>query len=254
MDMNNPGDWWSTPKHYFKEWSNMTVSNLKNPVDTKQCKMIVYGGGDLLSTASKHSTWMTKNFKYYDPEIKIAWGLGANPACRDQTLLQSFNMFGVRNHKNHTLYKNYSHVPCASCLHYEFKDIKLYPKRDVGIIHHNDAPMSFPNFLSTYIKSNETYNEIFQSPSTIERTVDFIKTSKKIISNSFHGCYWALLCNVPVIAVDIHRYRLKMSQIHPQLQPIRKKEEKNFFTDKLFLDYCRDKNLDFYNKVKYAYV
>lgn len=251
LDKDNPGDWWSSPRHYFKDWKNASVSHVKDT--TPQCNpdVLIYGGGDLLSTASKHSTWMRRNLDRYKPRVKIAWGLGVSEKCRDQELLKSFTLFGIRNHKNHPQYKNYFHVPCASCLHEEFSSIDLNPQRDVGIIHHKKAVMPQDSLLSTIIKRGETVDEIVQSPSTIQRTVQFIKSSKKIISNSFHGCYWALLCGVPLIAVDVHRYREKMSQIHPELVPMRTQETLDYFRDTRFLQYCKDQNIDFYSRIKY---
>ena len=252
MDKDNPGDWWSSPRHYFADWRNASVSHVKDTQRENVADVLIYGGGDLLSSAPKHSTWMKKNLKNYKPKIKIAWGLGVDPKCRDQDLLQAFDLFGVRNHQRNKNYKNYNHVPCASCLHDEFKNISLHPTRDVGIIHHKKAMIPMQGFLDQFITNDQTYDSIVQSPTTIQKTVAFIKTSKTIISNSFHGCYWSLLCGVPVIAVDIHRHREKMSQIHPDVSPVRSKPHSTFFHDKKFLEYCQDQNMDFYTKVKYV--
>ena len=64
-------------------------------------------------------------------------------------------------------------------------------KREIGIISHKD-----------YIIENNEYDIITNSQNIYE-IIDFIRTSKIIITNSYHGIYWATLMKRKVITMGI---------------------------------------------------
>ena len=54
-DQNNPGDWWSSPHHYFPNYKGQVIDMLDNP-EFIECDLLIVGGGGLFSTAD----WMKK--------------------------------------------------------------------------------------------------------------------------------------------------------------------------------------------------
>ena len=64
-------------------------------------------------------------------------------------------------------------------------------KREIGIINHKD-----------YIIENNEYNIITNSQNIYE-IIDFIRTLKVIITNSYHATYWATLMKRKVITMEI---------------------------------------------------
>lgn len=249
MDKHNPGDWWATPKHYFPKFKNATISHVKNFDKLGKIDVLVYGGGDLLSSANnKYKKWLKKTIDIYKPEKLIGWGLGLSPQylqMEGDQLIANFDHFGCRLptldkslfHKQYieTL-KKYEYVPCASCLHPVFDNNDEQVQHDIGIIHHKNWPIN--NRWIRRSLENVDYQQIFNSPNTIENMVGFIKKSNRIITSSYHGAYWSMLLGKKTLVVkqrlhqvpgEIEDPRFKMFQIHKDQYDIfkRLKEDKD---------------------------
>jgi hypothetical protein len=199
-EKTNPGDWWSTPKHYFEEYKNdewVDIFNL-NKINLLEYDQIIVGGGGLL---------LNNNFKKFlsllnNPEVVpkvIFWGVGVNSpyskfasqkdiendSYKFSLELNTFKnkQINVRDKQN-----SYKIMPCASCLHPIF-DKQIEVERDFLIINHNKV-RSFINH--EYWTEKKNINSI---DNTIENVVEEIKKSKIVYTQSYHGAYWAALCN-----------------------------------------------------------
>jgi len=250
MDENNPGDWWSTPKHYFPKFKNATVSHVKNfDQDIGKIDVLVYGGGDLLSSANnKYRKWLEKTITEYQPRKLVGWGLGLSPEyfkMEGNQLLKNFDYLGCRLpvldpnffHKMHIKeMDNYEYVPCASCLHPVFDDNNEEIRHDIGILHHKNWPIN--NRWIRGALGDSSYQQIFNSPNNIENMVDFIKKSDRIITSSYHGAYWSMLLGKKTLVVkqplhvmppEVQDTRFKMFNIHKDQNQIYRELELNRF-------------------------
>ncbi len=121
----------------------------------------------------------------------IFWALGHNKHYNQNINIKidfdKVNMLSIRDYKHES---GFRHVPCASCM-IPYLNMKEYIKREIGIISHKD-----------YIIENNEYDIITNSQNIYE-IIDFIRTSKIIITNSYHGIYWATLMKRKVITMVI---------------------------------------------------
>lgn len=235
MDKDNPGDWWATPKHYFPQFKHATVGHINEFNESVgEVDVLVYGGGDLLSSGNnKYRKWLKKNINLHQPKKLVAWGLGLNPGfvrMNGVSLLKEFDFLGIRNpslardefNKDHVAsLGQYEYVPCASCLHEVFDNNDAEIKFDTGIIHHKNWPIN--NRWIRRAIEGQNYAQIFNSPNDIETVVNFIKSCDKIITSSYHGAYWAMLLGKKTLVVkqrlhamigEIDDPRYKMLHIH----------------------------------------
>ena len=120
-----------------------------------------------------------------------------------------------------------------------FKNERRY-KREIGIISHKD-----------YIIENNKYDIITNSQNIYE-IIDFIRTSKVIITNSYHGIYWATLMKRKVITMGyLHSNKFEYFKYTPQ------KYSGNIIKDinnskiyELALNESIDLTLNYFNEIK----
>jgi len=252
---SNPGDYWSTPKHYFDEFKNddwVDVFEFHKKDLTSYDKIIIGGGGLLFNPNFDKPLSLLQHPKYV--EKVLFWGAGINsPFHKNSTQkeidetsekfphkLKVFNksQLNLRDKQN-----RYNFVPCASCLHKVF-DTNEEVKRKYLIIRHTKVD-SFRDPLFNDI------HKIYSIDNTIENVIKEIKKSEIIISQSYHGAYWAALCNKKVI---VYRpWSTKFLYFNFPLKTLSKTNKKQFLNEDIltstgdkYLNECRKKNLELY--------
>lgn len=248
----NLGDRSSSPFSYFTCSSPVNIFNihkLETNIPQKECKSIskidfenpiIFGGGGLLYYRNEIFNWY-KLFKYSILNSRskiICWGIGLNDYCSSDlpNFLKNISLVGMRSLEN-----NYFFVPCPSCLNIEF-DIIEQPKTDFVVYEHYEnnikEHLDFPRK-----KNNGNFAE----------TIKFLSSGETVITNTYHGLYWATLLKRKVILMDSDGSSRFAKFPFPFLCASRKSEifklskKSNIYEDSLLL--CRSLNIDFSKKV-----
>ena len=237
-DQNNAGDYNCSPLQYFDLNHDILVVN----TDFESMKIIykeeninlpvIIGGGGIFYD---NQAFLIENLCYRHRGLKIIWGAGFNFKNHKDVpnipyYLKKINHIGIRDNVH-----DFEWVPCASCMH-ELFNKKYEEKFEIGIVEHHESP----------IKSNLPK---INNSKKIKDIIYFIGSCKKIITNSYHGYYWSILLNKEVNVIPLHNsskfFHLKYKV------PIIKNSE--IFIESKKYDYalneCREKNINFYNKL-----
>lgn len=186
-DTINLGDRMCAPYHYFR-YSDVELFDLKD--DIPACDAVIYGGGaiePLLRTNGIHHK--------VDALAKIAWGIGTSRRGRVNhgELVSDMDLIGVREFGREKGRARTFYVPCVSCMSEVF-DKKFEETHDVVFYTHGhkeefalDVPEGIPN-----INNRED---------SLENALAFIASGRVVVTNSFHGTYWALLLGKKVVCV-----------------------------------------------------
>ncbi len=197
----NLGDTWCSPYDHIPDlaaqWS-ASVHDLDEP--TPDCDAVIYGGGKIMGgLAAKLGPGD------HDARHRIAWGVSTiqkfpiSPrywrAFRAMTLVGSRDWGDTR----------FSFAPCASCMAPDF-DLGHGESHDVvAYLHHWRAPemgIEVPAHIPVLDNTCPSFPE----------AIRFIASGRTVVSNSYHGVYWALLLGKRVICIPFsnkfHNFRI----------------------------------------------
>lgn len=191
MDPTNAGDWHSPPCRYFPDLGDACIEVNSNDMP-KQRSIIIMGGGGLISPKPAFQ----KLRRFFHKHHCVGWGLGEN--WHDQKnlgyfppqpqtfpdYLNQFDQLGLRDVSSH-----YAHVPCASCLHPGFDESHAI-KRQIGFYLHKRIPLATAG-----------HDVCSNDGASLEDKLKFLGESEVIVTNSYHGAYWAMLLNRRVLCV-----------------------------------------------------
>ena len=217
-DKKNAGDWLSPPMRYvkFKNYDTKFFDFIAPPINSNECDVLIIGGGGLISTKLWYelmNCWLNKiNAKYY-----ILWGVGIDSEFQNISLKNKFNLIGARQKTN-----LFDFVPCASCLHPFFNELKRVEGRGEIKISHYKRPIPHSKFTNL---------EEFRT--NIER----IQRAEKVITTSYHIYYWAKLLG-------------KKVEIYNSPNFIKPLAEKMFTLPDFNLNESRVLNISFMKKVE----
>ena len=258
-DLNNCGDYWCSPQLYFDEYKNFNSYDILDVDDNFNfSELIIFGGGGLgkkLFQNKINSLFNIKKNKKF-----VCWGVGFN----DYDVLKKgqiitniefaknvkhnhFSKFDLMGIRDANLNFNYNWVPCVSCLHPFFLNLrKKRTNKKIGVFYHYRMKLNIPEIDSLDYMSNYGTN--------LEEKLNFLSEYEFIITNSYHGVYWSQLLNKRVLC-----YPVKSSLLNFLYEP--SFIFKNITNDILencknypdFYDLCIDANMSFKRKVK-AYI
>lgn len=194
-DKSNAGDYWARPSHYFpiKEDKILDIEKLK-PFQTEQT--IIIGGGGLLGRPkwTEVIEEISKNNKV------ILWGAGHNMYTNKRisytvcspvkselpSFMNNFTKIGLRDYN-----MGYNWVPCPSCMHTAFnKAMKVKKTKDTIGIRHKKLKMRTDLFkIISHV----------QEPNDLEEFLCNIAQYENVVTNTYHGAYWAILLGCKVI-------------------------------------------------------
>lgn len=240
-DNTNCGDWWSMPAHYFSFPSHDNVLDLSDIDDEMDIHgTVIIGGGGLIGPAFSQIEKIIRR----PNQITIGWGLGNNMIDEkkigyiDKTAplpsyTEKFTLLGIRDYDT-----SYRWVPCASCMHPAFsKSYKI--NHDIVVFEHKRIPLGIKGVP---VLTNNGHD--------IDKILAFLGSGETIITNSYHGAYWATLLGRKCITIP---FSSKFFGFKHELIRARKDEWK----DKISLakEYpqalseCRKANINFYADV-----
>ena len=220
----NIGDASGRPSLYFP--INPVWGGMYAPITESNCHLLIGGGG----LANKHEDRVRK--MKVDGK-RIAWGLGSHLyPIRPDAAIRGFDLVGIRDCDYDGLW-----VPCVSCMSELFD--REYPIQQDFVFYENvGARMEIGE---QPMKSN--------SCTTMQESVEYLASAECVVTNSYHGAYWASLMGRKVVAIPrghkfhtmkhpvelrtIHDWRdgVKFARVYPEM-----------------LQECREANLDFYRR------
>lgn len=184
---DNIGDHACSPFDYF-DWGDATVSDLRDN-NTPDYDVGIYGGGKIFRGLSTYN-----GVRRSKGAINIAWGVGTVQSfpisLRYMQARRKMDIIGSRDYGD----TRYTYAPCASCMSPLF-DTPPAPEHDVVFYAHAGKTakmgLNIPDDMPT--ANNHC--------ASLEEALNFIASGRTVVSNSYHGVYWALLLGRRVLCV-----------------------------------------------------
>lgn len=168
----NVGDKVCAPYLYF-DFPKADVFDLRTSVQHRD--VLIYGGGALRNE-------LGMQHELFPNSLKIAWGIGdtVHGATSPRPIAEGFDLYGSRDWNHAGAF----YVPCASCMSRYFDqqhrighEAVLYVNADPGISQR--YPISIDDLPTM---ANE---------SDFETVIRFLASGEYVVTNSYHGAYWA---------------------------------------------------------------
>lgn len=240
---NNIGDYFSNPSRYFS-FEDLDSQELMHNDSILKGKNLIVGGGGLIHKKFSHHIQALIEKK---PKNVVLWGIGHNfgkkhvEKCGDQVFfpdwLGSCDLVGVRDYEEG---KQDLYLPCVSCMHSAF-DKKYSVKEDVGY---------FLHAFKTKIKHTDNKSIFYNDNLDFKKAIEFIGSHNTIVTDSYHGAYWAMLLNkqVQVVSWSVKFNYFKSPPLF--LENINQPPlDKKHSVQQYYLQECRNLNKNFYHKV-----
>lgn len=215
---------------------------------------VVFGGGMLFKEIER-SRMLERILG-----LKIGWGVGHAQSVAGRLdyssrgFVQLFDLLSVRDYGIGLRY-----VPCPSCMLPDFWT-PPEPTRPV-VVYTNPQALSLPTYGHPHMD-----NTLRQPAASFERfklkgVIRFLSSAETVVSNSYHGIYWAMLLGRKVLAVPWRRtvggflrpnskfyaFRYDVPRARPEDWPKHLHAARKFGC---FLEECRELNANFAESVK----
>jgi hypothetical protein len=238
---NNIGDNECYPLKYFNFHKTRILNIMSLNHVVKFNSKIILGGGGLLSPFFIEQLQHLNKFLNHIP-IKIIWGIGINEhydhSEKMGTLnpfLNQFNLVGIRDYNT-----EFEWVPCVSCMSDLFTSVKQEIIYDVVVYEH------YANKIDL-----DGYEKLNNGCLDFEKVINFLNSAETVITNSYHGVYWATLLNKKVVVYEPFSTRFNNFKHEPTVGT--KENIKNAISISInypdALKECREANINFYSKV-----
>jgi hypothetical protein len=239
---NNTGDMKSSPVEYFDFLKDCKKVDIHNEI--KAGETVIVGGGGMLLGENGIEPWAGKLIEISKASKKsIAWGIGANNHTGFSShydILKDFSLVGVRDYE-----APFEWVPCVSCMDTLFDKYKDFKGEGISIYTHANFRLQLTNeTLDVFPTMDNT--EDFES------VIQFLSSAETIITNSYHGAYWATLMGKKVVVALPFSNKFFFFKHKPVITTDFKFEDaikhaKNYPTA---LEECREANINFAKKVE----
>jgi len=237
---NNVGDYFCNPSRYFSiDVDSQELMYNPTPLDDKD--LIVGGGGLIHKKFSKHIQMLLDK----NPKTTTLWGIGHNFGAKHVSKvgdvyypdwIERCDLIGIRDWIDgyHKWY-----LPCVSCMHPCFSwDYKV--RHDT---------VYFIHAYKTKYQSNEM-PVMKNNKMNFEDVIAFLGSAETVVTDSYHGAYWAQLLgkNVHVASWSVKFDHMKhqpnfLESINSPLPSIKNKIPG-------FLEECQEHNRNFYLKFR----
>ncbi|MFT5592341.1 MAG: hypothetical protein ACI8SR_000700 [Oceanicoccus sp.] len=227
----NVGDLMCAPYHYFY-FPNASVYDLKSSIPPSLA--VIYGGGAIEP--------VLRNDRIHDKvdaRYKIAWGIGTSRSGMKDAgaLIDDLDLCGRREFGR----DGGEYVPCVSCMSDLF-DNEYAVKHEIA-------------FYTHAVKSKFENKDLKGMPVSPNRgdfseIISFLASAETIVTDSFHGVYWATLLGKKVICIPFSSkfYGYKFPPTYAKYSTWRSFLDTATQYDFALQD-CRDINRNFYEKV-----
>jgi hypothetical protein len=239
VDPDNIGDMTCSPLDYFQfecpsyryNFWNLCLGDTLYPKSAP----VILGGGGLF-----HKGEVIDHFAQSHKGMVVGWGLGKN-RYREQVIpdyqgASNFALLGIRDWPS-----PYNWVPCVSCMSRCFDNYHdAEPKHDFVVYEHRNRPLFISD--APLMKNNA---------SSLEDVIQFLCSGETVVTNSYHGVYWAQLLGRKVVAIPFsNRFEgFRFPPILVERESWREGVKLAKEPDTDFLSLCRHANLEFATRV-----
>ena len=178
---------------------------------------------------------------------RVIWGAGYNSRDIDDdsytidypSYMNKFHLVGIRDWGT-----EFKWVPCASCMHPAF-DKEYEIKNEVVWFEHKKR------LIDNKVFDNFPTPRMVNTGQNIEQIIEFIGSAETVVTNSYHGVYWATLLGRKVVCIP---WGSKFNMFkHPPTMASEKNWVDEISESESFpyaLQECREANIKFFNEVK----
>lgn len=227
----NVGDMMCAPYHYFY-FPSYGVYDLKQ--DVPKSLAVIYGGG-----AIEPSLRVDRIHDKVEARFKIAWGIGTSRSGHKDPgpLIQDLDLCGRREFGR----EGGEYVPCVSCMSPLF-DKKYTIKHELAFYTHAVKSRFDADTLNSH--------PVSKNRGDFETIVNFLGSAETIVTDSFHGVYWATLLGRKVVCIPFSSkfYGYKFPPTYAKYDDWKGVMSSTRIYDNA-LDDCRKINNRFYEKV-----
>ncbi len=189
---NNLGDRWCSPFDHVKGFPPDTRA-MDLGEETPPCDAVIYGGGKIMGSLAA-----TLGPNDHAARVRVAWGVSTIQSFpispKYGRAFRAMSLVGSRDWGD----KRFPFAPCASCASDVF-DMPMEETDDVvAYLHHWRAPemgIVVPPGMPVLDNTCPSF----------EDAVRFIGRGRTVVSNSYHGVYWALLLGKKVLCIPFSR-------------------------------------------------
>lgn len=200
-DRTNVGDWWCHPSKFFK-FKPAPIGDILNPqYNLDDTDVLIMGGGGIGADFFKPHLERVKNSNV---PTTILWGSGVDTKSNRGGTLSPDNQDLYGNYfdfidevgiRVHTEPQKFRYVPCVSCMSPLFERYRsVKPKHKLGVYNHKRVTIMQHNN-----PNNIPVND--NSGDDLESKLKFLSSCEYILTNTYHGVYWATLLERKVICV-----------------------------------------------------
>jgi len=237
-DSGNIGDMMCSPFRYFRTTGHLYELDIEpldalSPLLSRREDPLVLGGGGLFAFEAAVNRLLSR---YQGP--MIGWGIGRNNplvgrGSRIQT--EKFTLLGIRDWES-----GHEWLPCVSCLSPLFDLYRAVPaQHDFVLYDHQHVRQPI-----------EGHPRLTNACMNFSQVLAFLSSGETVVTNSYHGAYWARLLGRRVVVLPFSDRLL-----HLRFPPIvgtaenyreRAKEDR---PELAALSLCREQNLRFSQRV-----
>jgi len=192
-DTTNIGDRWCSPVDHCS-WADprLTVTAADLRKAGPEYDIGIFGGGKILRDIARSPAWLGKG------RLNIGWGVStvqSNPLSPTYwKAKRRLNLIGSRDWDGAGGIGGCDWVPCASAEH-PFFDAPPPPSQEVVVYAHASKSAGFNVHRSTSLPWRINHG------SDLVEALQFLASGETVVSNSYHGVFWALLLGRKVLCV-----------------------------------------------------
>lgn len=189
IDPQNIGDMSSSPVTWLDFGTTADEIDISSPIVAEGKPVagkIVMGGGGLLFDPDKIQKFVARNVSKI-----ILWGVGVNNYEKLDTppgWLRHCRLVGIRD-----VIHGWNWVPCASC---------MSPLLDHTLIDKIQHPVVFYGHKDKLGLYDDGIRYMHNDAIDMRDVVNFLASGETVITNSYHGAYWATLLGRKVLLLE----------------------------------------------------
>ncbi len=225
----NTGDQVCTPYLYF-DFPNAEHFHIDDKIP--DCKVAVYGGGAIEPYLRVH-----RIHDFVNAKKKVSWAIGTSRSgTKDHgELVNDLDICSVRELNR----EGGDYVPCVSCMSSLF-DQKFEVDQEVVFYKHAKKTKEGTLEGLPQMSNRAPFDEV----------IEFLGRSQTVVTNSFHGVYWATLLGKKVVCIPFSSkfYGFKYPPAYAKWSTWEKQVQKAVSHNEALED-CRKLNVSFYERV-----
>lgn len=186
---NNIGDRWCSPYDHVAGLKDTGIALDLDEPTPPGAQAVVFGGGKIMGSLRAKLTETD-----LATPVRVAWGVSTIQSFpispRYWRAFRAMTLVGSRDWGD----TRFTFAPCASCAAPVFDEDMAETDDVVAYLHHWRAP-------EMGIKVPDGIPVLDNTCPSFEEAIRFIARGRTVVSNSYHGVYWALLLGKRVLCI-----------------------------------------------------